>query len=129
PRSEIVMYVYSPVAFDDAQLLQEARQHGFAFPSRLEEWLQPEWAAFDLRKNPATPWLKPHHLERIRNFERVLNARFPTISDIRLKTWQTRLLKTLGFWRYSFGVYAAPYEIRLVANRWFKYRQPEIEGF
>ena len=63
------------------------------------------------------------------NFERVLNARFPTVSDIKLKRWQTATLKTLGAWRYKLGFYAAPWEIRLVANRLFHYRQPEIEGF
>jgi hypothetical protein len=63
------------------------------------------------------------------NFERVLNARFPTVSDIKLRRWQTAMLKTLGTWRYKLGFYRAPWEIRLVANRLFRYRQPEIEGF
>jgi radical SAM superfamily enzyme YgiQ (UPF0313 family) len=129
PKSEIVIYVFSPVFFDDADLLQKAREHGFTFPEQLEEWLDPKWTAFDLRKYPLTPWLKPRHFEKIFNFERVLNARFPTVSDIKLKTWQTGILKTLGGWRYKAGFYKAPWEIRLVANRLFRYRQPEIEGF
>ena len=41
-------------------------------------------------------------------FERVLNARFPTVSDIKLKAWQTGILKTLGAWRYKFRFYSAP---------------------
>jgi radical SAM superfamily enzyme YgiQ (UPF0313 family) len=129
PQSEIVIYVFSPVFFDDADLLQKSREFGFAFPKRLEEWLDPQWTSFDMRKQPLTPWLKPRHFEQIFNFERVLNARFPTVSDIKLKAWQTRILKTLGAWRYKLGFYAAPWEIRLVANRLFRYRQPEIEGF
>lgn len=129
PKSEIVIYVFSPVFFDDAGLLQKSQELGFAFPGRLEEWLEPQWTSFDLRKRPLTPWLTPRHFEQILNFERVLNARFPTVSDIKLKTWQTGLLKTLGAWRYRLGFYAAPWEIRLVANRLFRYRQPEIEGF
>jgi len=129
PRSEIVIYIYSPVAFDDAELLRQARNRGFEFPKRLVDWLDPVWQSFDLRKNPHTPWLTARHIERIMNFERVLNARFPTISDIKLKRWQTTILKTLGAWRYKLGFYAAPWEIRLVANRLFRYRQPEIEGF
>jgi hypothetical protein len=129
PKSEIVIYVFSPVFFDDAGILQKSKQFGFAFPERLVDWLDPQWTSFDLRKQPLTPWLKPHHFEQIFNFERVLNARFPTVSDIKLKTWQARLLKTLGAWRYKLGFYAAPWEIRLVANRLFRYRQPEIEGF
>jgi anaerobic magnesium-protoporphyrin IX monomethyl ester cyclase len=129
PRSEIVLYVFSPVFFDDSDLLQKAREFGFEFPKRLEDWLLPQWTSFDLRKQPLTPWLKPHHLEQIFNFERVLNARFPTVSDIKLKRWQTHVLKTLGAWRYKLGFYVAPWEIRFVANRLFRYRQPEIEGF
>jgi len=129
PQSEIVIYIYSPVFFDDASLLQQARGFGFEFPKRLVDWLEPTWQTFDLRKDPKTPWLERRHVERIMNFERVLNARFPTISDIKLKAWQTGVLKTLGAWRYKLGFYAAPWEIRLVANRLFHYRQPEVEGF
>ncbi len=129
PSSEIIIYVYSPVSFDDAPLFQKARQFGFEFPKRLVDWLEPDWMDFDLRKNPHTPWLRPEHIDRIMNFERVLNARFPTVSDIRLRAWQVAVLKTLGSWRYRTGFYRAPYEIRFVANRLFKYRQPEIEGF
>ncbi len=128
-RSEIVIYLYSPVSFDDAELLRQARRFGFQFPQRLIDWLDPVWQTFDLRKNPHTPWLEPRHVERIMNFERVLNARFPTVSDIKLTRWQTAVLKTLGAWRYRLRFYAAPWEIRLVANRLFHYRQPEIEGF
>jgi radical SAM superfamily enzyme YgiQ (UPF0313 family) len=129
PQSEIVIYIYSPVFFDDAVLLQQARTYGFEFPERLLDWLDPAWQTFDLRKDPKTPWLEARHIERIMNFERVLNARFPTVSDIKLKAWQTGILKTLGAWRYKFRFYSAPWEIRLVANRLFQYRQPEIEGF
>jgi anaerobic magnesium-protoporphyrin IX monomethyl ester cyclase len=129
PRSEIVIYIYSPVSFDDASLLRQAQSFGFRFPARLTDWLDSPWQEFDLRKNPHTPWLQPRHVERIMNFERVLNARFPTIADIKLRRWQTAVLKSLGAWRYSLGIYRAPWEIRFVANRLFHYRQPEIEGF
>jgi radical SAM superfamily enzyme YgiQ (UPF0313 family) len=129
PHSEIVIYLYSPVSFDDAELLRHSRRLGFEFPKRLVDWLDPIWQTFDLRKNPHTPWLGQRHVERITNFERVLNARYPTISDIKLKRWQTATLKALGTWRYKLGFYTAPWEIRLVANRLFHYRQPEIEGF
>src|SRR5262249_7726384 len=129
PQSEIVIYVYSPVCVDDAELLQQARKFGFELPKQLTDWLDPVWQTFDLRKNPHTPWLQPRHIERIMNFERVLNARYTTAYDIKLKRWQTATLKTLGAWRYKLRFYAAPWEIRLVANRLFHYRQPEIEGF
>ena len=127
--SEIIIYVYSPVSFEDASLYQKARDYGFKFPGRLTDWADPAWSNFDLRKDPRTPWLKKEHVGRIMDFERVLNARYPTISDIRLKWWQVATLKALGSWRYLTRFYSAPYEIRFVANRLFKYRQPEIEGF
>jgi radical SAM superfamily enzyme YgiQ (UPF0313 family) len=129
PRSEIIIYVYSPVSFEDASLFRKAREHGFKFPEKLTDWITPPWSGFDLRKDPRTPWLRKEHIDRIMNFERVLNARYPTISDIRLKSWQVATLKALGSWRYLTRFYKAPYEIRFVANRLFRYRQPEIEGF
>ena len=129
PSAEIVIYVYSPVHFDDAGLFRMAQEYGFSFPSRLEEWMDSEWKEFDLRKSPSTPWLKTSHLRRIQNFETVLNARYPTISDIKLKAWQAVTMKALGAWRYRTRFYRAPYELRFVANRLFRYRQPELEGF
>jgi len=62
------------------------------------------------------------------NFERAVNARFPAVSDIKVKRWQTGVLKTLRSWPYKLGFYTAPWQIRRVANRLFHYRQPEIEG-
>ncbi len=129
PASEIIIYVYSPVSFEDAGLFRKARASGFRFPERLEDWLKPEWNEFDLRRDPKTPWLGPSDVRRIRDFEWVLNARYPTISDIKLRAWQVLAMKTLGLWRYRARFYAAPYEIRFVANRLFRYRQPEVEGF
>jgi radical SAM superfamily enzyme YgiQ (UPF0313 family) len=129
PASEIIIYVYSPVSFEDAALFREASDRGFSFPAKLTDWLDPLWTNFDLRKDPRTPWLKKEHIDRIVDFERVLNARYPTISDIKLKTWQIAILRALGSWRYRLRFYKAAYEIRFVANRLFKYRQPEIEGF
>src|SRR5262245_38044985 len=37
PRSELFLYVCSPMFFDDADLLQKAREFGFEFPQRLED--------------------------------------------------------------------------------------------
>ena len=115
--------------FKPVQVGLARSDYGFRFPAVLTDWLKPEWTNFDLRKDPRTPWLKREYIERIMNFERVLNARYPTISDIKLKSWQVLTLKALGSWRYMTRFYKAPYEIRFVANRLFRYRQPEVEGF
>jgi anaerobic magnesium-protoporphyrin IX monomethyl ester cyclase len=128
PETEIVLYVYSPVHFQDSDLFSASKDHGFRFPETLDEWLLPEWQFHDLRKNPVTPWLTPRIIGRIKNFERVLNGRFPTNSDLRLTKMQRRLLHMASSWRYSLGAYQAPFEIAAL-QRLFRYRQPEIEGF
>ncbi len=128
PVSEIIIYVYSPVHFEEADLYHSAQTHGFAYPTTLDEWLLPEWQLHDLRKNPVTPWLTPRVVSRIKDFERVLHARYPTNADLRLKEAQRTILRLLGTWRYKLSIYFAPYEIA-AAQRLFRYRQPEIEGF
>jgi radical SAM superfamily enzyme YgiQ (UPF0313 family) len=128
PRSEIVMYVYSPVHFEDSDLFHAAREHNFSYPQSLDDWLLPEWQLHDLRKNPVTPWLSKRDIDRIRNFERVLNACYPTVSDLKLRALGRNVLKLLGSWRYRLSLYTIPYEIALM-QRLFRYRQPEVEGF
>lgn len=128
PDAEIILYVYSPVFFDEAEIFRSARAHAFAYPSTLNDWLKPEWRAHDLRKTPVAPWLEQKHLARIRNFERVLNARYPTRSDLKLGRVRRGVLRAIGAWRYAVGFYGFPYEIAAM-QRLFRYRQPEIEGF
>ncbi len=86
------------------------------------------WHNFDLRKNPLTPWLKPYMIDKIRNFETVLNGYYPTVSDLRLGKVQRQSIRLLSTARYKLGIYKAPYEIKALQKLW-KYRQPEIEGF
>lgn len=128
PDTEIIIYTYSPVNFEDSEMSMAAKLKGFDYPKTLEEWISPKWQNFDLRKNPLTPWLKPHHFKMIRNFEKTLNACYPTKSDLKIKGWKRGLLKLLGSWRYRTSILGAPYEIML-AQKLLKYRQPEIEGF
>lgn len=128
PKTEIIIYLYSPVPTKNSELYKQIIEAGFQFPERLEDWLNPSWENFDLRKNPLTPWLTPKMIDKIKNFETVLNGYYPTNSDFRIKGVKKRLLKGLSKWRYTSGVYQFPYEIKLLHKIW-KYRQPEIEGF
>jgi radical SAM superfamily enzyme YgiQ (UPF0313 family) len=128
PASEIIIYVYSPVHFEEATLYHAAQAHQFAYPQNLDDWLLPQWQLHDLRKNPVTPWLTPRAVKKIRNFEKVLNAAFPTNSDLKLRPWQRRTLRAIGRWRYALGAWGIPYEVA-GTQRIFRYRQPEIEGF
>jgi anaerobic magnesium-protoporphyrin IX monomethyl ester cyclase len=129
PATEIIIYVYSPVPTEGSQMYEQAKQQGFAFPQQLEDWLRPEWEQFDLRKNPLTPWLTPRVIDRIRDFETVLNAYYPTVSDIKLSSLQRRLIRAAAAWRYRWGVHSFPYELKALQRFWLKYRQPEKEGF
>ncbi|UBM59301.1 radical SAM protein [Marinilongibacter aquaticus] len=128
PNSEIILYLYSPVATEGSELYEQIQQAGFAFPKVLEDWLDPAWENFDLRKNPLTPWLEPAMVDKIKNFETVLNGYYPTVSDYRIKGVKKSVLRALASLRYKTGIYRYPYEIKLLHKIW-KYRQPEIEGF
>ena len=128
PLAEIILYIYSPVNFEDSEMSLASKMKGFDYPKTLDEWLSPRWKNFDIRKYAQTPWLKPHHIKKIKNFERALNARYPTLTDTKMRGWKRTLLEVMGSWRYGLSIYAAPYEIRL-AQKLLKYRQPETEGF
>jgi len=128
PDTEIVIYIYSPVPTEGSELFNQALAKGFSFPEKLEDWISPQWQNFDLRKNPLTPWLSAEMVDKIRNFESVLNGYYPTVSDIRLSKWKRSLIKMAAGLRYKISFYNKPYEIKLLHKIW-KYRQPEIQGF
>lgn len=128
PNTEIIIYLYSPVPTEGSELYEQITKAGFEFPARLEDWLNPSWENFDLRKNPLTPWLTPKVIDKIRNFEVVLNGYHPTQSDYRIKGLKKSVMRSAASWRYKTGFYHFPYEIKAMHKIW-KYRQPEIEGF
>lgn len=128
PDTEIVIYTYSPVPTEGSEMFEKVKTAGFKFPEKLEDWISAEWENFDLRKNPLTPWLKPYMIDKIKNFESVINAYYPTVSDIKLTRKKKFLLRFLSSWRYRLRIYSMPKEIRLFQVL-FKYRQPEKEGF
>ena len=128
PGAEIIFYVYAPVLLPGSRMYEEAKTHGFEYPKTLEEWVSPKWQHLDLRKESATPWLRAHHIVKIRNFERVLNAYYPTVSDLKLTAAKKAFLRAVSGWRYNLKFYTAPYEVRFVLSKLLRYRQPEIEG-
>ena len=128
PKTEIVIYTYSPVPTEGSELYEQVLAQGFAFPKKLEDWISPQWENFDLRKNPLTPWLTPEMINKIRNFEVVLNSYYPTISDIRMSYIKRNLIRLFSTIRYKTSFYWKPYELKVLQIMW-KYRQPEIEGF
>jgi radical SAM superfamily enzyme YgiQ (UPF0313 family) len=128
PRTEIIIYIYSPVPTEGSEMYNSVLSSGFQFPEKLEDWISPHWENFDLRKNPLTPWLTAEMVNKIKDFETVLNSYYPTVSDIRMSRMKRNLIKAVSALRYKTDFYWKPYELKALQMLW-KYRQPEIEGF
>jgi len=128
PKTEIIIYTYSPVPTEGSDMYNKVLASGFKFPEKLEDWISPAWENFDLRKNPLTPWLTSKMIDKIKNFEVVLNGYYPTVADIRLSKMKRNFIRLVSAFRYKNGFYWKPYELKALQILW-KYRQPEIEGF
>jgi anaerobic magnesium-protoporphyrin IX monomethyl ester cyclase len=127
PATEIVLYTYTPVPMA-GEMYSEASRLGFTFPSSLDEWASPRWQQLMMRRGDGIPWIDDELRQRIRDFERVLNAYYPTVTDRRLTTARRTLLRAVSAWRYRLKVYAAPYELRAL-HRVLHYQRPETTGF
>jgi anaerobic magnesium-protoporphyrin IX monomethyl ester cyclase len=127
PAAEIIMYLYTPVPLA-GDLYDEAQAEGFAFPQTLEEWVNPDWLNFSQRRSLTMPWMKRPLHQQLYDFERVLNAYYPTATDIRLTGLRRKLLRLVAAWRYHSQIYRAPLELRLL-NRLMAYQRPETSGF
>jgi anaerobic magnesium-protoporphyrin IX monomethyl ester cyclase len=125
--TEIVLYTYTPVPMDGA-LYAEAGRHGFVFPASLDEWASDRWRQLMMRRGEGIPWIDDTVRRRIRNFERVLNAYYPTVTDRRLTPSRRALLRAVSAWRYRWRIYGAPYELRAL-HRMIRYQRPETTGF
>lgn len=129
PATELVLYIYTPVPQENSELFEAAKKEGFKFPESLEEWADDQWSNFALRRNPGLPWFKEDAHRRVRNFEAVINAYYPTVTDMRLQSSRMKsLLRGLSGWRYKIGYYQWPYELKAL-QRAIHYRRPETTGF
>ena len=125
PRSEIIIYHYTPVP-------QRGSMYGeidgqIEFPTTPEEWASKRWMNFTLRIDPHTPWLKRNTKKLIDNFETVVSSRWPTVQDIRAPRWSRSLLQGLSAWRYSAKIYGYPKELHW-AQRLIDLRRPKQES-
>ena len=128
PATELVLYIYTPVPQEGSILLEEATKLGFRFPETLDEWAGEAWSKFSMRRDPGVPWFKDDVRRRVRNFEQVVNAYYPTVTDLRLKGNYRHALKALSGWRYKLEFYQWPYELKAL-QRIVHYRRPETTGF
>jgi radical SAM family protein len=127
PAAEIVLYTYTPVPMD-GRLWHEAQRLGFAFPTTLEGWASPDWQQLSMRRGDGIPWFDGSIRKRVRNFERVINAYYPTATDPGLTIVHRAALKAASAWRYALKWYDAPYELRAL-HRLIRYQRPETTGF
>jgi anaerobic magnesium-protoporphyrin IX monomethyl ester cyclase len=127
PAAELILYTYTPVRMSGG-LLDAARESGFAFPTTLDEWASPAWQQLSMRRGDGLPWIDREVRRRIRNFERVVNAYYPTVTDTRLTAGRRSLLRAASAWRYALKWYDAPLELRAL-HRLLQYQRPETTGF
>jgi len=127
PAAEVVLYTYTPVV-TEAGGVAPLPADGFAFPETLEGFASPEWRQLSMRRGDGLPWMTRRVQRRARNFERVLNAFYPTITDPRLTGASRAVLRTVSAWRYALRAYGAPYELRAL-QRLMRYQRPETTGF
>ncbi|MBI3536116.1 MAG: cobalamin B12-binding domain-containing protein [Chloroflexi bacterium] len=127
PATEFILYLYTPVPLDGI-LYDRARELGFRFPQTLDEWATPFWREFATRREARTPWLSRNAHRIVRDFERVLHAYYPTVTDLKLNGWRRALLRALSAWRYHSQFYFAPFELRAAQKIW-RYQRPETSGF
>ncbi len=128
PQTEIVIYIYTPVPTEGSELYIESEAKGFTFPKSLDEWMQPQWLNFDLHREFLTPWLKPEMIRYIHDFETVIHAQYPTVSDYKLSNLQRNAMKWISSLRYKSNFFSYPYELKALMKYWLRYRQPEIQG-
>ncbi len=126
PATEIILYLYTPVPLAGA-LFDQVRASGFAFPETLDQWISGDWLDFAQRRSDL-PWVGPKIQRRIINFERVLNAYFPTTTLATLTGPKRLLLRAASAWRYHLRINGAPLELA-VLHRILNYRRPENSGF
>jgi hypothetical protein len=127
PATEIIMYLYTPVPLA-GDLYDNAQAGGFAFPETLEEWVSPEWLNFSQRRSTTMPWIKQPLQNQLHDFERVLNAYYPTTTYTKLTGGWRTILKMASAWRYYGRIYRYPLELRAL-HKLIAYQRPETSGF
>jgi anaerobic magnesium-protoporphyrin IX monomethyl ester cyclase len=125
PAIEIIVQTYVPVPQRRGEMY--GKLDNFEFPASPDEWAQPRWYNFAMRKDPELTWLPPELRRKIRGFETVMNARWPTIQDWRLPSWARLMLKGMGSWRYAAGAFDNPVELRWV-QKMVRLREPRLES-
>ena len=127
PDIEVILYLYSPVPVEGG-MQDEAKTWGFEYPKDLDTWTQAKWEKFAQHLSSDLPWMTDRVRRKISNFQKVLHAAYPTVTDLGLTNAGRLALRTIATWRYATQFYHFPLELK-VLERLFPYRRPEIQGF
>jgi tRNA A37 methylthiotransferase MiaB len=127
PATEIILYLYTPVPLA-GELYDRAVESGFQFPSMLEDFVSEEWLERSQRRSVNLPWLAKPLRKRLRDFQVVLNAYYPTRTDRRFGPTKRALYRTVAAWRYHLEYYRHPLELRAL-GKLLPYQRPETAGF
>jgi hypothetical protein len=74
------------------------------------------------------PWIKRTLQDQIHDFERVINAYYPTSTDAKLSGGWRNVLRAVSAWRYHLRFYHFPIELRAL-HKLVAYQRPETSGF
>ncbi|HET6386392.1 MAG TPA: radical SAM protein [Armatimonadota bacterium] len=132
PECEVILYFYSPTpqrkpcpGGSSLPVLASYGPSGPDLPATPEEWAEPQWVRYVCHDD--APWLTPASRQRIKDFARVIECRFPTIQDYRTPRWGKAFLRELARWRYATSHYHNPWELDL-ARRHIPLREPQRES-
>jgi radical SAM superfamily enzyme YgiQ (UPF0313 family) len=124
PECEIVLYFYSPTP-QRTRTMNTYGPDGPTLPATPEEWTDPQWVSWICHED--APWLTPKVRDRVKNFSKILNCRYPTIQDYHTPAWRKAVLKSLAGWRYKRENYGRPWELD-IARRIIPLRVPQRES-
>jgi hypothetical protein len=108
--------------------LYDSAQAEGLLPETLDGMDQPRLGRFSQRRSATMPWIRSLLRDYVRDFERVLNAYYPTSTDVRLTGLHRTLLRAASAWRYHTRYYDHPLELRLL-HKLLAYQRPETTGF
>jgi anaerobic magnesium-protoporphyrin IX monomethyl ester cyclase len=137
PECEVILYFYSPtpqrarrLSISDPKpgvlpVLNSYGPNGPGLPATPEEWCEPQWLNFVCHQD--APWLAPRMRQRVKDFAKVLQCRFPTVQDHSVPVWRKTILRGLASWRYATGRYGNTWELDW-AQKAIPLRQPQRDS-
>jgi radical SAM superfamily enzyme YgiQ (UPF0313 family) len=115
PAMELVPHFYTPTpqrsgTWGNVDPLQGT-------PLTLEQWAEPAWVRWSSHEDPDLPWMPRALKARVQNFELVLKSRFPSVNDLRTRSWGKKLASLVAKRRWEQERYENPRLLRAI-RRW-----------